>query len=289
MARITFAIVSPLGDTIPLDVSDGPISNFGLLDDTEGLGLVPRDVNVTTGSGEGGRLRSVRVAPRSGKLSILVSGDTGAELTANVKRLAAAVRTVTGATTPSLVATYESGDKYSIPFTYQSGAETIPVYTYGGAVPIMFQVIFPDPFWTALNALSVAITGPTTPVGILPDLARLKLTPSNASGTLMADNPGEAQAFPVWRIVGPETLVTATLNGKSWSIGPIAANEVVTLDSKTNLVTLADGTNVYNRLGPAPKLFPLPAGHSEIAVTITGAAGTSSATCYYRPRMELVI
>lgn len=273
MSYVDFSLVSPLGDALQLRTSADQPGAFGLLVGASGLGLADRDVKLSASSGDGGRVRSVRVPPRPATIPVLVWGEDEADRTANIRRLAAAVRMREGSPSPKLVATYASGEVFELPFVYESGADKIGRQIGAGGVEVPLNVIFPDPFWTARDARQVDVTGTSTPVGLLPDLAALKLSPSNASGTMPIQNDGEARTYPVWRIVGPATKVEASLGGRGWSLAPVAVGETITIDTKTNAVTLADGTNVYDRLGTAPKLFYLPTGRSDVAVTITGAAG----------------
>lgn len=284
-----FAIVSPSGDTIILATSADQESDFGLLTDTSGLGFAEREIQVTASPSEGGRLRSIRVALRDGTLSVLAFGADDTALQDNVRRLAAAVRSLDDKPLPKLTATYPSGEAYEIPFVYANGAEDLPRQIGGGAVVVSLNVIFPDPFWTAVDAAQFSVVQDSTVIGLLPELAKLQIKSSGANGTMQIQNPGEVSSPPIWRITGPATSITATLGSKSWTLAPVAAGEVITIDAAAKTATLADGTNVYNRLSAAPKLFAIPAGPSEVTVQIIGADANSSASCFFRPRMEVIL
>lgn len=289
MARIAYSLVAPGGDVIPLATSAAKAGDFGLLTGSKGLGLAERALKIVSAP-VGGRLRSARVAPRVGTLRVLAHGATRDALESNVRRLAAAVRITEGLPLPRLVATYETGEVYELPFAYESGAEDLEPPTRGGALEVPLNVTFPDPFWTARDAESVSVTGAQEVTGLLPDLAALHVMASTASGTLEVTNPGEVAAFPTWRIVGPSSSVSASSGGKGWTLAPVDAGEVILIDTLTNRVTLeATGENAYNRMGTAPKLFPLAPGRSSVAVTIADATEASSVTCFYRPRMEVVL
>jgi hypothetical protein len=285
----TFAIVSPRGARIELGVSRRDDSPFILSDDTTGLGFVGREVQVTSSTGDGGRFRAVRTASRPVDLVVDVWGRTVADRDASVAAIAEAVRRVNGVPLPMLEATLTDGTVWLLPFVYEGGSDNLKRVPAGGPQTITFSLICPDPYWTARDATPFSIKGLASTGTFLPGLAEMHLTSSAASGVLYVDNAGQADAYPTWRLVGPTSRATVSLGDDVWTLGPIAAAEVVTVDTKTRTATLASGLNVYDRLGPAPRLFPIPTGRNELSVTMANATDATTATCFFRPRMEVIV
>ncbi|GEB46946.1 hypothetical protein MTE01_28910 [Microbacterium testaceum] len=285
----TFALVSPAGDRLELATSAGSASPFHLDDETAGLGFVGREVQIVASTTDGGRLRASRATSRSATLVVDVWGLTADAMTDNLRRLAAAVRRIEGRPLPRLVATYSDGTEYELPFVVETGAENLKRVPSGAVQVVALGIVAPDPYWTARDALTFPFGANSSSVPWLPNMAEMRLSSSSARGDLIIDNPGEIAAYPTWRLTGPTTRATVTMGSASWSIGPLDVGEIVTIDTRTNKVTLADGKNAYNRLGPAPRLFSLPPGSTSLSVTMTDATLVTSATCFFRPRMEVVI
>lgn len=285
MDDLTYTLTSPSGDVFELGTSAAMPGDFGLLDSTQGFGLAEKDVKLADSAGDGGRLRSVRTPPRSGVISTLVHGATDEELRANFRRLGAAVRYVRGLPLPKLTATFASGDAYELPFLFESCDEK----RWPDAIEAPLNVIYPDPYWTAVDALPFVFGASTSTDGLLPYLAELRLTGSTAFGSQVVTNPGDVSAEVVYTLTGPASLVTAQAGSDSWAFGPLAAGEVVTIDTRRNTAKLANGTNVYDRFQPAPRLFALPAGSVDLSVTIAGSTTSSRVTGFFRPRLEVIV
>ncbi|WDS51652.1 minor tail protein [Microbacterium phage Barnstormer] len=285
----TFAIVSPRGQRVELATSAGSESPFVLDEETTGLGFVDREVQVAPSTSDGGRFRASRAASRPFTLVVTVWGRTVEERTANVRKLATAVRRVNGLRLPRLEATLPDGTVYELPFVHDGGGDAIKRKLAGAAQTIPLMLIAPDPFWTARDATPYVIEGLNSTGTFLPGLAEMRLTGSASAGVLYVDNVGEADAFATWRLTGPTTLATVALGSERWSIGPLEVGEVVTIDTKARTVTLQDGSNAYDRMGTAPRLFAIPPGRNELSVVMTDATADTSATCYFRPRMEVIL
>lgn len=285
----TFAIVSPTGDVVELGTSADSASPFVLDDSTTGMGFVAREVQVTPSTGDGGRFRATRVASRPATLVVAVWGATVDERTANLQRLSAAVRRLKGYPLPRLQATMPDGTVYELPFVHEGGGDSIKRVVLAGPQVVPFDVICPDPFWTARDATPFAIQGLQSTGTFLPKLAQMHLTSSAAQGVLEVVNDGDGEAQPVWRLTGPTPRATITLGADTWALGPVAANEVITVDTRAKTATLVDGTNVYDRLSTAPRLFAIPPGTHRINITMPEAAPSTSATLYFRKRLEVIL
>ncbi|QDF14189.1 minor tail protein [Microbacterium phage GardenState] len=285
----TFAIVSPRGERIELATSASSTSPFHLDDETTGLGFVDREVQVTPSTGDGGRFRASRAASRPFMLVVDVWGRTVAERDANLAQLATAIRRVEGLPLPRLEATLPDDTVYELPFVHDGGGDGLKRVVTGGPVVVPLSLLAPDPFWTARDATPFIIEGLQSTGTFLPELAQMHLTSSASTGVLPVDNDGDANAYPTWRITGPTRRATVALRDRSWSLGPLAVGDVVTVDTRARTVTFADGRNAYNLLAPAPYLFPIPPGSHELSVVMEDATAATSATCFFRPRKEVIL
>lgn len=284
----TFAIVSPRGERIELATA-GAESPFHLDDETTGLGFVDREVQVSASTGDGGRLRATRTASRPFTLVVDVWGRTVAERSENVATLARVARRVNGFPLPRLQATMPDGVVYELPFAHEGGGDSLKRVALGGPQVVPLACIAPDPYWTARDATPYSIEGLQSTGTFLPGLAEMHLTSSSSSGVLYVENDGDADALPTWRLTGPTKLASISLGARSFTVGPLAVGDVVTIDTAARTATYADGRNAYGLFGPAPYLFPIPPGPNELGVVMQDATATTSAVCYFRPRKEVIL
>ncbi|WP_336628446.1 MULTISPECIES: hypothetical protein [unclassified Microbacterium] len=285
----TFAIVSPRGERIELATSSASASPFHLDDETTGLGFVGREVQVSASTGDGGRLRATRTASRTFKLVVDVWGRTVAARDENLATLARVVRRVTGFPLPRLQATMPDGVVFELPFVHEGGGDDLKRIVAGGPQVVPLACIAPDPYWVARDATPYVIEGLQSTGTFLPKLAQMHLTSSASSGILYVENDGDADALPVWQLTGPTTLATIALGTRRFTIGPLAAGDVVTIDTAARTATFANGSNAYQLFGPAPYLFPIPPGSNELGVVMKDATAKTSAVCFFRPRKEVIL
>jgi phage-related protein len=108
-------------------------------------------------------------------------------------------------------------------------------------------------------------------------------------GEIEVNNVGDVQSFAKWRILGPITNLFISNGTQSFSIpSEIAADEIVIIETATGKVYNEAGDNLYNLLGTAPKLFPIPPGESEIIVTGDDTSEETRVGFFYKPRFEVV-
>ena len=125
--------------------------------------------------------------------------------------------------------------------------------------------------------------------GMLPQLAKLQLTSSQVYGIITVNNTGDVPAFPTWFVRGPISDVAISYGTQGFSFTePVADGETITVNTATGKVTDDLGTNRYNILGAAPKLFRVEPGVTSI--TVNGVAATSAAEVRldYSPLYEVV-
>ncbi|WP_259454011.1 phage tail family protein [Streptomyces ginkgonis] len=106
-------------------------------------------------------------------------------------------------------------------------------------------------------------------------------------------NPGQVEAWPHWEIKGPvRSFNLVGPSGDSFGMpSPDGADvvpdgRVLTVDTRPGHKSLIDdqGTNYWPRLAPNPRLWPIPAGRSEVALNVIAGSGTASVRLTLRPR-----
>ncbi|MFC0622812.1 hypothetical protein [Kribbella deserti] len=132
----------------------------------------------------------------------------------------------------------------------------------------------PEPYWTSGEISSHAVRRDTTHRGLIPALSRLHLTAAQSMGEVTFTNPGTADAYPTWDIVGPGNNFKAiSPRGEllHWT-GTLALGQRLTIDTRTGSVKDGSGANRYAELAPAPKLWRIPPGESTATASMEGTA-----------------
>ena len=282
---LTVSLVGSNGDTI---VFDNDV--YTILSGLKGFGIPATNLKIIDSALDGGVFRHTKRGVREIDLPVMIYGPDRATTEGYARRLANALGNSNGAATLK-VANAVDGNTYSIGVYYAGGAETVFGETAGLTFcqwAIVLQA--PDPFWYSNASQSFVVTSGQTGRGLLPRLSNLKLTNSQAIGTINITNTaGDVPSYPVWQLTGPMDSCTITQNGVGFTYNaPIAAGDVVTINTKTSTVTNLAGSNVYSNLNAAPKFFTIPSGTSTIYVYGANTTSASNITCTYLPRREVV-
>lgn len=283
-------VLSGVNDT--LDLEDVLYKGAGVqaLTGVTGLGLPPVAVQWLEGAGDGARYRGRRVLPRDIDLPLLVDGN-GDQSTFQqyLRRL-----TLILAGPAMLRFVEDDGEEWSTMVVRTGGGG----YTYGidndGRDALVFTITVRagDPFFTSSHTQQVVIGETNVVRGMLPRLANLKLTNSQAMGSAEIVNDGDANAYPIWEVYGPgDNFKAVSSDGQTLSwVGHLNGGEVLTLDTKNGTVYDQSGTNRYSNLAGAPRFFAFPPGPSSINVSFVNTLpGTSKVVCTWRPRRQMVV
>lgn len=281
---LTISLTGQNGDTITFDWQ-----NYMLLNGLKGFGVPDTKVRIDSSATEGGIFRYSKRGIREVDLPIHVAGLNRADTETKLRRLANILQNGKGAA--RLTATNTTGDSFYLDVYYMGGAETV----YGDTGNYVFAewlvtLQAPQPYWQSGNASTFSVGSGTTGRGLLPQLTKLKLTSSQALGTVVVNNTGDVPTYPVWTLYGPLATVTISPvggNGFTYNAA-IASGDVVTIDTFKGTVTNTAGTNLYGNLASAPKLFTLDPGTTSVTVSGTGAGSGTLITCTYYPRREVI-
>lgn len=144
-----------------------------------------------------------------------------------------------------------------------------------------------QPFWAGQPQTDVFDSG--TPSPFFSSTGQpyvVKISPGGTFSSAKMNNPGDVDAYLVWRIYGPTTTVTVGINGRNIVIPfAIADGQMLEIDTNPRAQTAMQGSIDKTPLLGAVDFAPLPAGKtSTLSLSMTGT-GTITATLvplYYR-------
>jgi hypothetical protein len=283
MVEVNYSLIGANGDTIAFDYD-----NYVLNPEFSGFNLVPSEVRIEQSAGDGGVFRNQKKGIREIDLAVTTIGNDRADVQTKLRRLSRLLQNALGPTT--LRANYSDGDSVQMQVYYVGGAEGVwgsdAGFTWNKWV-LSFQA--PNPFWEKSQEISFLIGEEPTGRGLLPQLTKLKVASDNIFGEILVNNVGDVPSQPKWVILGPiENLVISNGTQSFTLLDPIAEGDSITIEVASGRVYDQDGENQYSLLGPAPKLFQIPAGQSEIIVTADETTDATRVGFFYRPRFEVV-
>jgi hypothetical protein len=147
----------------------------------------------------------------------------------------------------------------------------------------------PQPFWQSTTIEQFTVTRGNTGRGLLPQLSKLRISSSQALGTVLINNTGDVPMFPTYRVIGPITNFAVSSNGSTFGFNePLLAGEIIYINTATGEVYDEANANRYDILNPAPKLFKIPVGESSITISGTDVTDDTRVDVYYAKRYEVV-
>mgnify|MGYP000945216917 CR=1 FL=1 len=278
------------GHTVQLKTVGNDPDGFGALRGLTGMGLPPMAAHVHEGAGDGQHYAGHRVLPRDIDIPIAIRGGGRQRVREHLVELATVL--APGPELPVLWCQDAVGERW-FTHVYRAGGGDHPWGTEAhGTTRAAWTLTLraPDPFWVRERPESLEVRGDDVNAGLLPFLAELRLSSSQAFGVNRVVNPGSALAFPVWTVLGPGTGFEATGPGGvkfTWT-GTLAEGEVLTIDTKTGRVTDQTGARRYAEMGPAPRFWGLPPGQSTVTVLLSATSEASRVQAFWQPRAWLV-
>ena len=284
MVDVSISLVGANNDTIQLTNSD---SSFILRSGVLGFGIPPTQVRISESAGDGGVWRSTKRGIREIDLPISVLGSDRADVEAKLRRLSNLLQDTNGPT--RVVATYTDGSAFQLFAHYVGGGDVAYGSDQNGIMAnwtISLQA--PSPYWESVNPANYLLQL-SAGRGLLPQLSKLKLSGQFGFGNVTLINPGDVACFPVWELIGPCDSVAITFNGVGFQYAaPIAAGEIITIDTAAGTVKNQAGVNKYQNLAAAPKLFAIAPGTSTVSVAAPSATNATRVAGYIKPRREVV-
>ena len=283
MVNVNYALIGANGDEIVFDYQ-----NYVLNPEFMGFNIPPALVRIENSAGDGGVFRHAKRGVRVLDLPITVIGTDRADVETKLRRLAKLTQNVFGPLV--LEARYTDGTALRLETYYTGGAEG----QWGSSAGMVWarwtlSLQAPQPYWQSSILEQFTVTRGSTGRGLLPQFSKLRISSSQAIGTVLINNTGDVPMFPRYQIVGPITNLEISSNGSSFGFtDPILAGEVININTETGEVTDGTGANVYSLLKPAPKLFRIPVGESAILISGTDVNDDTRVDVFYAKRFEVV-
>jgi len=283
LVNVNYALIGANGDEIVFDYQ-----NYVLNPDFMGFNVPPALVRIENSAGDGGVFRHAKRGVRVLDLPITVLGTDRADVETKLRRLGKLTQNVFGPLI--LEARYTDGTRLRLETYYTGGAEG-QWGSSGGQVWARWTLSLqaPQPYWQSSIIEQFTVTRGSTGRGLLPQFSKLRISSSQAIGTVLVNNTGDVPMFPRYQITGPITDLVISSNGSSFGFtDPILAGETININTETGEVTDETGANVYSLLTPAPKLFRIPVGESAILISGTDVTDDTRVDVFYAKRFEVV-
>lgn len=283
MVDVNYALIGANGDEIEFD-----FQNYVLNTDFTGFNIPPAQVRIENSAGDGGVFRHAKRGVRNLDLPVTVIGTDRGDVQTKLRRLAKLTQNTYGPLT--LEARYSDGITLALQAYYVGGAEG-QWGSNGGMTwaKWVLSLQAPQPYWQSNTLEQFTVTRGSTGRGLLPQLTKLRISSSQALGTVLINNTGDVPMFPTYRVIGPITGLQVSSNGSSFGFNePLLAGEIIYINTETGEVYDQAGTNRYDILNPAPKLFRIPVGESSVTIAGTDVTDDTRVDLYYALRYEVV-
>lgn len=283
MVNVNYALIGANGDEIVFDYS-----NYVLNPDFMGFNVPPAQVRIEDSAGDGGVFRHAKRGVRNLDIPVTVIGTDRADVQTKLRRLAKLTQNTYGALT--IEARYTDSTVLSLQTYYVGGAEG-QWGSNGGNTWARWTLSLqaPQPYWESSTIEQFTVTRGSTGRGLLPLLTKLRISSSQALGSVLIDNTGDVPIFPTYRVIGPITDLAITSDGVGFSFNePVDAGEIIYINTDTGEVYDEAGNNRYDILNPAPKLFRIPVGESSVTIAGTDVDDDTRVDLYYALRYEVV-
>ena len=283
MVDVNYALIGFNGDSIEFDYSE-----YILNPDFLGFGVPPAEVRIENSAGDGGVFRHAKRGVRTIDLPVTILGTDRNDVQNKLRRLAKLTQNNFGPLT--LEARYTDGITLQMELYYTGGAESQWGENAGNTwCKWVLSLQAPQPFWQSTTIEQFTVTRGNTGRGLLPQLSKLRISSSQALGTVLINNTGDVPMFPTYRVIGPITNFAVSSNGSTFGFNePLLAGEIIYINTATGEVYDEANANRYDILNPAPKLFKIPVGESSITISGTDVTDDTRVDVYYAKRYEVV-
>ncbi len=239
----------------------------------------------------GARVRRVRVEPREVDLPLEILGESRADLRAELRRWTGRFnprRPDGSPRTVRLRATTALGDVRDLTCLYLRGLEgQITEDALGFRQRAVVTLYAGDPYWydatATLDALYTAGSAPRASFlggRFLP----LRLSSSTVFAQPTVDNPGDAEGWPVWTVIGPgvNPVLRNLTTGEYLELAlTLLRGERVAIDTRPTFhvggkTVRHEGKNAFGALSAASALWSLLPGDNSLQLELSGATADSS-------------
>ncbi len=237
----------------------------------------------------GSRLRRVSVEPRDLDLPLEILGADAASLRATVSQVGRWFNTRRSGGIPRPVrlrSTSALGDVRELTGVYAKGLEgQITEDALGYRQRAIVTLYCEDPYWYDTATIAQTYTvGAAARARFLGRLLPLRLSTSAVFAQPTVDNPGDAEAWPVWTIVGPgvNPVLRNRTTGETLALTlTLARGERLIVNCRPSIhpggktVTL-EGKNAFGTLAGDAVLWHLEPGPNDLQLELSGATADSA-------------
>ncbi|QFP95186.1 minor tail protein [Streptomyces phage Werner] len=273
-----------------LNLNEVETKGYGVqaLTGVSGLGLPPVAVQWIEGAGDGAVYRRSRTLARDIDIPLDIVGRNRADLKDHLSRLSLMLA---GPCTLRMIE--DDGTNWSTKVVRVGGGE----YTYGvdsiGSTDLQTVITFRagDPYWTSSQITSKQVGGDLTAAAFVSAFGSMPVAASQAIGSILLENTGDAVAYPVWEIFGPgNNFKAVSPSGEvlHWK-GSLAAGQRLIVDTRQGTVVDSTGANRYAELAAAPRFWAIDPGISTAEASLLDVTNASKIVCSWRPRKWMVI
>lgn len=275
-------------DVVQFINAQGAETTLQVLKGVSGRFFTPIDfVEQQVPQAPGARLREVRHMPREVALPVIIESNSFTGIRQELRALAAALRPELGNGRLRNVA--PDGTVRELTCRYAEGLGLTEDANTSGhhwrKTVLVFRAV--DPYWYDLDDTTSTyhISAPTTAnwFPIFP----LTLGSSEVFTTPTLFNPGDAEAYPRWRFMGPMsglTLTNLTTGDRLVLARTLVISEVLYIDTHPDRLTVTSesGENLFSLLTDDSVLWSLLPGANDVSIAMAGATADSSVTVAYR-------
>lgn len=273
--------ISPRGKVVPLTIWDRRTTPgwFTPAPGPSGWDAAPRSLVTTPRERGGATVQHIQREPKEIIHPLYVEGPTHAEFVARWRYLMRSITETSEYGPGRYQVARPDGSVREIFAYYQDGFAGLPDagIRWNACAPVLFC---PDPCWRDLAPTPIVRQGSPGGRSFLKRFPRV--SSSQTFGATLVHNPGDVEAWPIWRITGPATTVTATNNTRDeqWVLDmtgdTLGVNETVTVDTETGQVTGPDGSSWADRIDwTTAVLWRLDDADSSVEFEVTGAGAGS--------------
>ncbi|QYW07203.1 minor tail protein [Streptomyces phage TagePhighter] len=273
-----------------LNLNEVETKGYGVqaLTGVSGLGLPPVAVQWIEGAGDGAVYRRSRTLPRDIDIPLDIVGRNRQDLKDHISRLSLMLA---GPCTLRMIE--DDGTNWSTTVVRVGGGE----YTYGtdtiGSTDLQTVITLRagDPYWTSSTITAKQVGGDLTAAAFVSSFGSMPVAASQAIGSILLENTGDASAYPVWEIFGPgNNFKAVSPSGEvlHWK-GSLSAGQRLIVDTRQGTVVDSTGANRYADLAAAPRFWAIDPGISTAEASLLDVTNASKIVCSWRPRKWMVI
>jgi hypothetical protein len=282
---------APDGTVWPLMAPDSGVVTMS--EGVSGLGAAAIELTTDARSRGGVRVRHAQPQQRAITWPLYIYGDTHTEFTALWRAVAKAFTDTTRLGPGQLEIARPDGTARRVEAYYEAGFDGSGKQGYGITSDYcVISLLCEDPYWRDVTPQRVHRESGTGVDFLSPYPS---VSSSQVLGATTLINIGDVQAWPSWKVNGPASAFTATLDtGEAFTLTPSAtghgnllAGEYVTVDTDPPRVRYMDGSVWTGALSwPGAVLWALPPGTSAATFALAGAAAGSAVDLTFYPRYE---